>query len=416
MTSRVAAAAPAAPAGAFASPAPAPAAPAPAAKGTPPIQRWPVLAALALALATAWLAFPHGGWRFVGATAIGLFAGVALYHAAFGFTGAWRRIVTDGRGGGLRAQTLLLALTCAVSFPLIAFGRPDWLGGGGVGGFVFPFGWAVAIGAFLFGAGMQFGGGCGSGTLFTAGGGSSRMVVTLAAFVAGSLVGTAHVPWWNAWPAFEPVSLIGLWGPWGALLASFALFAAIYALALVVERRRHGGFEPLRAQRSWLRGTWSPWTGAVAIAGVGIATFLVLGRPWGITSGFALWGAKIADAAGIGVRDWTFWQWDWARAQLDASVFADATSVMNFGIVAGAMLAAGLAATYRPTLRISGPELATAIVGGLLMGYGARLSFGCNIGAYLGGIASGSLHGWFWALFAFAGSTLTALAKPRFGL
>ena len=380
------------------------------------IQRWPVVGALALALLTASLAFPHGGWRFVAATAIGLFAGVALYHAAFGFTGAWRRIVTEGRGGGLRAQMLLLALTCAVSYPLLAYGRPDWLGGGGVGGFVFPFGWAVAFGAFLFGVGMQFGGGCGSGTLFTAGGGSSRMVVTLAAFIAGSLIGTAHVPWWNTLPAFPAVSLVKAWGPWMALAASLGVFAAIYAVALAIERRRHGSFEPLREQRSWLRGTWSPWTGAVAIAMVGIATFLVLGRPWGITSGFALWGAKIADALGLGVRDWTFWRWDWARASLDASVFADATSVMNFGIVAGAMMAAGLASKYRPVLRLPLKEVATAIVGGLLMGYGARLSFGCNIGAYLGGIASGSLHGWFWALFAFAGSSLTALAKPRMGL
>ena len=382
----------------------------------PPIQRWPVLGALALALVTAAMALPHGGWRLVAATGIGLFAGVALYHAAFGFTGAWRRIVTEGRGGGLRAQMLLLALTCAASYPLIAYGRPDLLGGGGVGGFVFPFGWAVAFGAFLFGVGMQFGGGCGSGTLFTAGGGSSRMVVTLLAFVAGSVLGTLHVPWWNTWPAFEAVSLISLWGPWGALAASFALFAGVYAVALAVEHHRHGTFEPLRAQRSWLRGTWSPWTGAVAIALVGIATFVVLGRPWGITSGFALWGAKAADAVGLPIRDTTFWSWDWTRAQLDASVFADATSVMNVGIVAGAMLAAGLASRYRPALRLSGREVATAIVGGLLMGYGARLSFGCNIGAYLGGIASGSLHGWFWAVFAFAGSTLTALAKPRFGL
>ena len=48
------------------------------------------------------------------------------------------------------------------------------------------------------------------------------------------------------------------------------------------------------------------------------------------------------------------------------------------------------------------------------MGYGARLAYGCNIGAYLGGIASGSLHGWVWGIAAFAGSSLIALARmPR---
>ena len=43
----------------------------------------------------------------------------------------------------------------------------------------------------MFGIGMQLGGGCASGTLYTVGGGSTRMIVTLAAFVIGSVVATA---------------------------------------------------------------------------------------------------------------------------------------------------------------------------------------------------------------------------------
>jgi len=35
---------------------------------------------------------------------------VALYHALFGFTSAWRVFIADGRGAGLRAQTLMLAV------------------------------------------------------------------------------------------------------------------------------------------------------------------------------------------------------------------------------------------------------------------------------------------------------------------
>ena len=46
-------------------------------------------------------------------------------------------------------------------------------------GYILPMGVASAFGAFIFGAGMQLGGGCASGTLFTVGGGSTRMVITL---------------------------------------------------------------------------------------------------------------------------------------------------------------------------------------------------------------------------------------------
>ena len=48
--------------------------------------------------------------------------------------------------------------------------------------------------------------------------------------------------------------------------------------------------------------------------------------------------------------------------------------------------------------------LAGAAAGGLLMGYGARLAYGCNIGAFLGGLTSGSLHGLWWLAWAVAGT------------
>jgi uncharacterized membrane protein YedE/YeeE len=89
---------------------------------------------------------------------------------------------------------------------------------------------------------------------------------------------------------------------------------------------------------------------------------------------------------------------------------------MNFGIIFGAMAAAALAGKFSPVLRIGWKQILTAVIGGLLMGYGARLAYGCNIGAYLGGIVSGSLHGWLWGIFAFAGSSMMALMKPRLGL
>ena len=101
---------------------------------------------------------------------------------------------------------------------------------------------------------------------------------------------------------------------------------------------------------------------------------------------------------------------------MQRSVFDHATSVMDFGIILGAMLAAGLAGKFAPVWRIPVKDIATAVAGGLLMGYGARLGYGCNIGAYLGGLVSGSLHGWVWAVFAFAGSSLIAWWRmPRGG-
>lgn len=354
------------------------------------------------------------GWRQAALFAVGAFAGLVLYHAAFGFTSAWRVFIADRRGAGLRAQMVMLAITCAVFFPLLAsgsiFGHP-------VRGSIAPPGIAVIVGAFIFGIGMQLGGGCASGTLFTAGGGNARMLVTLAFFIAGSLVGTLHVAFWQATYAFAPMSVVNLLGPWAGLALCLALFGAIAFGTRVAERRAHGHVldDDIESPR-WLRGPWPLVAGAVGLAIVNIATLLLAGRPWGVTGAFALWGAKAATLVGIDVAAWPYWSAPGPRASLQASVLADVTSVMNFGIVLGAMTAATLARRFQPTLRVPARSLAAAVIGGLLLGYGARLAYGCNIGAYFSGIASGSLHGWLWLVAAFAGNIAGTALRPAFGL
>jgi uncharacterized membrane protein YedE/YeeE len=369
------------------------------------MQRGVLVVAVAALAGIAALAARDGGPWHAAATLIGGAAGVALYHAAFGFTAAWRRMARERRGAGLRAQMLLIALTCLATFPLMAYAPQLGLSAQGN---ILPMGLASAVGAFMFGAGMQLGGGCGSGTLFTAGGGSTRMMITLAAFVVGSVWSTAHWDVWGAWPQLNDgrgVSLLRTLGLPGAMAVMALLLGAIFLATTRLERAAHGGLEPPRPTVSWLAGPWSLVAGALALAAVGIATMLVTGRPWGVTWAFALWGGMGAEALGWPVREWPFWaNARWRVAQLDAGPFAVFESVMDLGIVCGAMAAAALAGRWAPVWRLSARDVATAVVGGLLMGWGARMAYGCNIGAYLGGLVSGSLHGWWWLAFAWVGS------------
>ncbi|MGM0561410.1 MAG: YeeE/YedE family protein [Pseudomonadota bacterium] len=353
-------------------------------------------------------------WLFIVGGALGL----VLYHALFGFTSAFRVFFSDRRGAGLRAQMIMLALACALFFPALASGE---LFGREVSGFVAPVGISVVIGAFLFGLGMQLGGGCASGTLFTVGGGSTRMVITLFGFLAGSVLGAYHLPWWQEQPAFQPVSLVGSFGWFPALLGNLAVFAAVYLGTIWLEKRRHGklleGAEPqAQGWQRFLRGPWPLVWGAVALAILNFLTLALAGRPWGITSAFALWGSKALGASGVDVAAWGYWSGPGRAAALDQSIFADITSVMNFGIIIGAFLAAGLAGKFAPVWNLPARSVVAAMIGGLLLGYGARLAFGCNIGAYFSGIASGSLHGWVWIVAALAGNWLGTRLRPWFGL
>ena len=356
-------------------------------------------------------------WRQAALFGVGLGAGIALYHAAFGFTAAWREVASNGRSAGLRAQMIMMALTVLIFTPLIAQGE---IGGAVLRGNVSPLNLAVVCGAFLFGLGMQLGGGCASGTLFTAGGGNARMLITLAAFIAGSVIGTWHWSLWQDVPGLAPVALSANFGVAGGILLSLLLFAAVWLLAARHEKAHHGALErewgPVSSRRAWLTGPWPLLAGALALALVNIATLLLAGRPWGVTSAFALWGAKLAAPLGIDVSQWAYWQRPNLQAALEASVFSDITSVMNFGIMLGALGAACLARKFSPSLRIPPRSVLAAIIGGLLLGYGARIAFGCNIGAYFSGISSTSLHGWLWFAAAFAGSIIGARMRPLFGL
>ncbi|MGX4640468.1 YeeE/YedE family protein [Massilia sp. SYSU DXS3249] len=377
----------------------------------------PLGVALLLIVLGAWYLAQTVGAKHATLFVVGALLGLTLYHAAFGFTSAWRVFIADGRGAGLRAQMLMLAVGVALFFPALASGT---LFGNPVTGLVQPAGTSVIVGAFIFGIGMQLGGGCASGTLYTVGGGSTRMVVTLIAFIAGSLIGTAYMPFWTSLPQLAPISVVKTLGLAPALLLNVAIFALIAYVTVVVEKRRHGRLVAAPVQPSpvspWLRGPWPLAAGAIALVLLNFATLALSGRPWGVTSAFALWGAKAAQLVGIDTASWAYWSTKANAAALAAPVSRDVTSVMDIGIVLGAMLAAALAGRYAPVWRLPLRSLVAAVVGGLLLGFGARLAYGCNIGAYFSGILSGSLHGWLWLVAAFAGNVLGTRLRPLFGL
>ena len=347
--------------------------------------------------------------------AIGGLLGVTLYHAAFGFTSAYRNAIMHRDVSGVVAQIAMLALAMLLFAPILANGQ---VLGRGVVGAVAPVGAQVAVGSFLFGLGMQLGGGCGSGTLFTVGGGSARMVVTLLAFIAGAFWGSLDLGFWALAPRWRAVSL-GVELGWPLAIAlQLGLLAAVW-LGL----RRWAGSAPQRPlwpvlpnARQLLGGGWPLLFGAAMLALLNVATLAIAGHPWTITWAFTLWGAKAAAALGWDPATSAFWSGGFPGRALGRGILDDTTSIMDIGIILGAFVAAGLAGKFAPGFRIPIRSLVAAAVGGLLMGYGARLAYGCNIGAFFSGVASTSLHAWLWIVCALAGTWLGIRLRPLFGL
>jgi uncharacterized protein len=375
----------------------------------------PILA-LAAVVASALLVMLIGfGGRQMALLLIGIGLGASLYHAAFGFSSAYRIAVVAGDLSAVAAQIVMLAAAILLFAPVLAQGSA--FGRLAVGA-VAPVGVSMAFGAFVFGAGMQLAGGCASGTLYTAGGGNVRMVLVLVFFCIGGFWASLHMHWWTALPGIGAISLGETLGWAVAVPLQLAALALIYGgLRLSGARIKQtlwwaGGF-------SWQRLLTGPWPllfSAGLLALLNWLTLLVAGHPWSITWAFALWTAKFAVVLGWDPATSPFWSGGFQQAALARSVLADTVSVMNFGILLGALAAAALAGRVAPSVRIPLGSLAAAVIGGLTMGYGARLAYGCNIGAFFSGVASGSLHGWVWILCAVAGNLIGIRLRPLFRL
>ena len=155
-------------------------------------------------------------------------------------------------------------------------------------------------------------------------------------------------------------------------------------------------------------------TGAVLLSILQIALFASSGSPWGVSGIFANWGAWLYRLVGGNVDKWYYFSSEGAQATLNAGIMNHPGSWQNFGIIAGALVAALLASQFKFKKIKSLKQVVAATLGGLLMGYGARLAGGCNIGALFSAISSMSVSGWVFAFFLFIGAFIGSKLLARF--
>lgn len=337
----------------------------------------------------------HAGVRQGLLLAIGLGLGATLEGLRFGFAGPWRQAILNQDTRGLRAQLLSIALAAVMMFPLLGQASGELIGAAA------PLGVAMVLGAFVFGAAMQVVLGCGSGTLVNAGSGNLTGLWVLPFFVAGSFLGTLHLPEWSLLGSLPPVVISHELGTAGGLMVTAG---GLLGLVLVLRHRAAPDEQriPLRL-----------WKAAGLLAVLATLNLLVSGQPWGVVYGLGLWGAKLAHWSGVELSGFAFWDAPGNAGRLAESLLLDVTSVTNLGILLGAGLANCWKGEFAPQVTLT-PRLWIAGAGaGLLLGYASRLAYGCNVGAFFSGIASGSLHGWVWFASAFAGSWVGVRLRNR---
>jgi len=152
------------------------------------------------------------------------------------------------------------------------------------------------------------------------------------------------------------------------------------------------------------KGPWPYWVGAVILAILNILILIIRQSPWGITANIEAWSTWMAKVIGlIHNEDITFKQ-----------LLSSSGTYLNLGVILGAFWATLAASQARFHMVKNKKYVVSALVGGLLMGYGARIAKGCNIGLVLNGIASSSLSGWIFTAAVFIGVWLGSKILLRY--
>ena len=341
---------------------------------------------------------------------MGLLFGWTLQRARFCFFCMLRDLFS---GRDSRAVlSVLLALAVGLLGHLVIIGA--WIPDATAGhlpprAHIGPVSWVLLVGGLVFGMGMSFSGSCISAHFYRIGEGSPLAPITLLGALGGVILALRS---WNffylrtltdapvIWiPARTGFALSGLLPLLLLGLLAFWLLKWLPEPAPRTRITRQSLVEAIFVKR------WSGWVGGILI-GL-ISTFSLLrANPLGVTA------EMNRLARDLGARmNWlperlegldTF---RGCRVELDAGLFTP-NALFVLAIIAGGFIGAlgmGEWSLSRPKLK----AYPLALLGGVFLGWGSTLAFGCTVGTLLSGIHAGALSGWIFFAAMLLGVYLT---------
>ena len=361
-------------------------------------------------------------------TLIGMGLGYALTRGDYGFAGLSNRTCRTGSTKLIRALMLMFVISAVIVGALLIGGVITvtnlWVN---------PISWGLIFGGLLFGIGMAFSSCCATGVCQDVPIGFSRALITLLFFGIGVFLGfplmksgfvqntlfntvsDANGVWMADWFAWD-----GTNGIIGGILITVLFAALVGTLAKWYEKKIAKNFptvEPVETEKEvettvWNRffvKKWSLTQTALVIAVLFGMLYAVASAGWGASTVYGQWfGAILHNLFGVSSQALSdFTNGVQSAANFESKLFSNASWMQNIGIILGAfvglLLSGKFSATFKAGLKIKPLEILLFAAGGLLLGFGTRLSMGCNVGALYTPIANFSLAGWIYFFVLFAG-------------
>ncbi|KGA21092.1 hypothetical protein GM51_3850 [freshwater metagenome] len=339
---------------------------------------------------------------------IGLALGIVFERGRFCFFCIFRDSIESRKNSGFLSVIVALAVG-AIGYAIV-FGMylPDTSGeylppNAHIG----PTSWVLAIAALAFGFGMALSGACISGHLYRIGQGSLRAIPALIGALIGFGLGFIT---WNTLYLRAIQEAPTLWLPhYIGYAGSLAVTLAVLGVIAYFLLKSNTESAPERASGlAVLRSKFSPATTGALVGIIGTIAYMRI-EPLGVTRQLSAISRK------------EFEKQSWLPETINGldtlagCVGLVADTITNNGwLIIGFVLASFAAALSGNRFKFEIPTVrnsSTALVGGVLMGWGSMTALGCTVGVLLSSTQAFAISGWVFFIFAFLGVYLGIKAR-----
>ena len=384
------------------------------ANGAAPLSRQQITAAAGLVILIGLVAgayvlhdVPEQGSKASLSLLIGAALGILFQRGRFCFFCILRDFIEFRNSSGLFAVLTALAIG-GIGYAIVfgAFLPNTFTGRLPPGAHIGPVSWVLVAAGAAFGIGMALSGACISGHLYRLGEGYVRAPIALFGALLG--FGLGFFTWQSVYLGTlsgAPESwLPATFGYGGSLIIHLTVLSVIAVFLLKYLPKL-----PARQEEAiTLRGIWDRvihqrWNPLVTGGLVGIIGTFAYFRiePLGVTSQLGSFSRTVLDNTGL-----LFDRLNGLDTFAGCTPQIVQTITDNGWLIGGLVLGSFAVVLLANRFQLSTLTLrngTTALLGGILMGWGAMLALGCTVGTLLSGISAFAISGWVFAFAVFAG-------------
>lgn len=287
---------------------------------------------------------------------------------------------------------------------------------------------ANIAGGIIFGIGMVLAGGCVVGTLYKMGSGSIISATALVGLIIGSAFYAEMHSWWQSIARSTAFLKGQVTLPQVFECDPLLLIVPIVLVAAILFA--HWTKQGTMTRHSSAEGYLQPWKAALYLSFIGAISYILVGMPLGITTAYAKIAAYLEVLIiPMHVTENTFFSavpLDYHNSLFElqlqggAGPHFDAIAFIQFpviaGIIAGAFLSATLLREFKIYYKVPIRQYLSALIGGIILALGSRMTPGCNIWHMFGGLPILAMQSIFFLIGIFPGTCIGTFILRRYVL